>query len=82
MRSHNQATSLHDPATLNQIGPNSQVVSGMANMNMMGDNMRNQKNVYNSKFNTGGKTGSEAKNTPQHVISSKIGGKQGNRGDA
>lgn len=81
MRSnHNQNNSLHDNTTINNIGPVSQVVSGMAHMNLMNENLRNQKPVYNTKF-TGAKSGSDVKSTPQHMISSKIGNKQGNRGD-
>ena len=54
----------------------------MANMNLMGgQDLRNQKTVYNSKFSQGGKSGQDAKSTPQHMISSKIGMKSGHRGD-
>lgn len=55
MRSHNNPNSLHEQAntatTINQIGPMSQVASGIANMNIIqGNEMRNQKSMYNSKF--------------------------------
>ena len=50
--------------TINHIGPVSQVVSGMAQMGMIGENIRNQKTVYNSKFSTGAKSGSDVKSTP------------------
>ena len=54
----------------------------MANMSLMGGqgpDMRNQKTVYNSKFTQGAKSGQDMKGTPQHMISSKIGMKPGNR---
>ena len=88
MRSNHNQNSLNEHAsnTINQIGPMTQmgqVASGMANMNLMGGapELRNQKTVYNSKFTQGAKPGQDAKNTPQHMISSKIAMKQGHRAD-
>ena len=48
-------------------------------MGGQGPDMRNQKTVYNSKFTQGAKSGQDMKGTPQHMISSKIGMKPGNR---
>ena len=89
MRSNQNQNSLHETAsTSNQIGPMSQmsqVATGMANMSLMnggpGPELRNQKTVYNSKFAQSSKTGQDVKNTPQHMISSKIGMKPGARAD-
>ena len=90
MRSNQNQNSLHDNQ-MNNIGPVSQMgqmVSGMASMNLMsgapqGPDLRNQKTVYNTKFGSSqvSKGGNDIKNTPQHMISSKIGMKQVNRGD-
>ena len=59
-----------------------QVTQDMANMHLINNagghpELRNQKNVYNSKFTQGNKTGGhqDVKSTPQHMISSKIGTK-------
>ena len=70
MRSNHGANSLHDNQPTNQIGPISQmgqVTQNMANMSLINGGgqpeLRNQKNVYNSKFTQSNKSG-DVKSTP------------------